>query len=777
MASTDEARPIRALSKDVVNRIAAGEVIHRPASALKEMLENSLDAGSTSINVLSRAGGMKLLQISDNGHGIALGDFPRVCERFATSKLREYEDLEQIETFGFRGEALASISHVAHVSITSMTAGAPCAYRATYADGVIVPAKSGEAAEPKACAGTQGTQIVVEDMFFNIPMRRAAIKGAGEEYSKILQVVQAYAIDNAGVAMSCKKAGETATELHTLTSHSTLDVIRLVYGAAVARELIPVEADDPSLGLRIRGYVCNANFSQKRLTFQLFINKRLVESTHLRRAIEEVYASYLPKHTHPFVYVSLRLPPNALDVNVHPTKREVHFLHQEEVVGAVQSALRDVLLGSNTSRTYFTQAVLPGEEARGRSGLGGSAGGGRGGAAPRAGEGAARPAAAAAAASSGGGKSAPDPRKLVRANEGMKIGELDKYICRPSDAATRGSVAPPREGETAGGEGGAAGGLRTGDEAGGAGKRLREGAASIGETSDAGGAPELTVGVPASTCGGKRQMGEAMVASDRPWVACELSSIHRLLRVVTQNAHRGLAVLFRQHIYVGAVDASYVLLQHQTKLYVVHIGAVSEEFFYQQTLHRWGNLALLTLSSPAPIVDLCVLALRDPRAEWRPADGAPADIGAAVARLLTDKAEMLEEYVSLVIQDGAIVALPQLVDGYVPPLNALPLFTLRLASHVQWDAEEPCFDSLARLLASLFRVDQIGELDEQQQPAAAAAGPEALAETGCSPAWTIQHLLLPSIRRTYEPPAEQASDHTVVQVACTEQLYKIFERC
>lgn len=228
VAAAEVARPIQALSKDVVNRIAAGEVIHRPASALKELLENSLDAGSTSISVLSRAGGMKLLQISDNGHGITRDDFPRVCERFATSKLREYEDLEQIETFGFRGEALASISHVAHVSITSMTAGALCAYRASYADGVVVAAKPGEAAEPKACAGTQGTQIVVEDMFFNIPMRRAAIKGAGEEYSKILQVVQSYAIDNAGVAMSCKKAGESATELHTLANHSTLDVIRLV---------------------------------------------------------------------------------------------------------------------------------------------------------------------------------------------------------------------------------------------------------------------------------------------------------------------------------------------------------------------------------------------------------------------------------------------------------------------------------------------------------------------------------------------------------------------
>lgn len=353
---------IVALDTQVVNRIAAGEVIHRPSSALKEMLENSLDAGSTSIAVLAKGGGLKLLQIGDNGHGIMRDDFARVCQRFATSKLREYEDLESIDTFGFRGEALASISHVAHVSVTSMTDGAPCAYRACYADGSLVAAKAGEAVEPKPCAGTRGTTIVVEDLFYNVQARRNAMKGAGEEYGKLLQVVQSYAIDNPGVAMSCKKSLDGGAELHTLKEHSSTDVVRLVYGAAVARELLPLEGRNEAVGLSLGGLMSNANYAGKKLTFLLFINKRLVESVSLRRAVEEAYAPpstipmpvpwrlmhalcngatcvhcrlvhgryapYLPKGAHPFVYLSLRLPPATLDVNVHPTKREVHFLEQ-----------------------------------------------------------------------------------------------------------------------------------------------------------------------------------------------------------------------------------------------------------------------------------------------------------------------------------------------------------------------------------------------------------------------------------------------------------------
>uniref|UniRef100_A0AAY5K7M1 DNA mismatch repair protein Mlh1 C-terminal domain-containing protein n=1 Tax=Esox lucius TaxID=8010 RepID=A0AAY5K7M1_ESOLU len=232
---------IRRLDETVVNRIAAGEVIQRPANAIKEMLENCLDAKATNIQVTVRDGGLKLIQIQDNGTGIRREDMEIVCERFTTSKLQTFEDLNAISTYGFRGEALASISHVAHVTITTKTADAKCAYRATYCDGKLKT-------QPKPCAGNQGTQIIAEDLFYNVSTRRKALKNPSEEYSRIVEVVSRYAIHNSGKSFSVKKQGETIADVRTLPNASILDNIRVVFGNAVSRDpfiIQPLDAVPP----------------------------------------------------------------------------------------------------------------------------------------------------------------------------------------------------------------------------------------------------------------------------------------------------------------------------------------------------------------------------------------------------------------------------------------------------------------------------------------------------------------------------------------------------
>jgi DNA mismatch repair protein MLH1 len=323
---------IRKLEGTVINRIAAGEVVQRPSAAIKELIENSLDAGSTSITIVVKGGGLNLLQIQDNGHGIRKEDLDIVCERFTTSKLTTFEDLQSISTFGFRGEALASITHVAHVTILTKTKASPCAYKAKYLDGKLVPQKVGEKAEPKACAGVQGTTITVEDLFYNMPTRKQAFKNPAEEYQRILDVVTKYSIryGDSGVSFTCKKHGSAVPDLHTPVStpaSGTLENIRIAYGSNLARELIdfkvvhsgvaeldaassPVSAGGVSeasaLQVSIIGKVSNANYSTKKATYVFFINNRLVECPAIRKTIEGVYADILPRHTFPFVYLSIR---------------------------------------------------------------------------------------------------------------------------------------------------------------------------------------------------------------------------------------------------------------------------------------------------------------------------------------------------------------------------------------------------------------------------------------------------------------------------------------
>lgn len=352
--------PIQVLPEDVVNRIAAGEVVISPSAALKELLENSLDAGASTITVSVRGGGARLLQVCDDGKGIPRDDFPLLCKRYATSKLKTYEDLREIATFGFRGEALASISQVARVSVLSRQAESKCAFSAKFVDGDL-------SSTPEPCAGVPGTTLAVEDLFYNLPTRRRALRASHEEYRAIVDIVARYAIRYSGVAFVCKRVPEgsgssralaSGPDVRTVQSASVQDNIRATFGTALARELIQFQVSLPEHEIETDMFATNPGYHMKKGIFVLFINGRLVECSPLKRALDAAYAPFLPRGMRGFLYADVRMRPQDIDVNVHPNKKEVRFLHEPELVQAAVEALETNLKAGGKSRTFMTQSII-----------------------------------------------------------------------------------------------------------------------------------------------------------------------------------------------------------------------------------------------------------------------------------------------------------------------------------------------------------------------------------------------------------------------------------
>lgn len=381
---------IQKLSEEVINRIAAGEVIQRPSNALKELLENSLDAGSTQIKLYLRDGGISELRIEDNGGGILHDDFPLLCERFATSKLEKFEDLYSIATYGFRGEALASISFCAQLCITSKTKDEQCAYRAHFINGKMYdpdnPEKEHKDVKPTVVAGMPGTQIIVKKLFYNMPIRQKALKSRlSQEYNLCLKVVSCYAIHNTHCSFAVQKlnnVGSNSLDLNVRTNANkkNKDVIKNIYGGSIGQYLIEIHKEHEKIkGLKINGTISNCDFAMNvsghvsnrnrgksrkrifntnnRMELVLFINNRLVESNMIKKSIMSVYEDYLAKNHYPFVYLSIIIPPNLVDVNVHPTKKEVRFLHQEQVLLLIQEAIDEKLKVENNQRTFHAHSL------------------------------------------------------------------------------------------------------------------------------------------------------------------------------------------------------------------------------------------------------------------------------------------------------------------------------------------------------------------------------------------------------------------------------------
>ena len=330
---------IHLLSPRLANQIAAGEVVERPASVAKELLENSLDSGARRIDIEVEQGGVKLLKVRDDGGGIAPDDLPLALARHATSKIRELEDLEAVLSMGFRGEALASISSVSRLTLTSRTADAEQAWQVE---------TEGRDMEPRVqpAAHPVGTSVEVRDLFFNTPARRKFLRAEKTEFDHLQEVIKRLALARFDVGFHLRHNGKTVFALHEAGDEiSRARRVASVCGPAFLEQALPIEIERS--GLRLWGWVGLPTFSRSQADLQYFyVNGRMVRDKLVAHAVRQAYRDVLFNGRHPTFVLFLEIDPSTVDVNVHPTKHEVRFRDSRMVhdflYGTLHRALADV---------------------------------------------------------------------------------------------------------------------------------------------------------------------------------------------------------------------------------------------------------------------------------------------------------------------------------------------------------------------------------------------------------------------------------------------------
>ncbi|CAI3809964.1 DNA mismatch repair protein MutL [Pseudomonas sp. MM221] len=330
---------IQLLSPRLANQIAAGEVVERPASVAKELLENSLDSGARRIDVEVEQGGVKLLKVRDDGGGISADDLPLALARHATSKIRELEDLEGVLSLGFRGEALASISSVARLTLTSRTASATEAWQVE-TEGRDMTPRVQPAAHPV------GTSVEVRDLFFNTPARRKFLKAEKTEFDHLQEVIRRLALARFDVGFHLRHNGKSILSLHEAHDETArARRVGAICGPGFMEQALPIDVERN--GLRLWGWVGLPTFSRSQADLQyFFVNGRAVRDKLVAHAVRQAYRDVLFNGRHPTFVLFLELEPNGVDVNVHPTKHEVRFREGRSVhdflYGTLHRALADV---------------------------------------------------------------------------------------------------------------------------------------------------------------------------------------------------------------------------------------------------------------------------------------------------------------------------------------------------------------------------------------------------------------------------------------------------
>lgn len=324
---------IQILSPDVASQIAAGEVVERPASVVKELIENALDAGATQISIQCLSAGKKLIEVSDNGEGIVGEELPLAVHRHATSKIRSAQDLWRITTLGFRGEALASIGSIARLTITSRTRHADEGYR--------LMVEGGSEPQIQAIGAPLGTTVRVEDLFYNLPARRKFLKSDSTERHRIDAVVVDYALAFPQVQIQLIQEGRLS--FSSSGNGDRREILASLIGVEEARQLIEVNYEETDF--RISGLISPPGLTRSnRREIHLFVNWRPIQDSVLTSAVLQAYHTLLMVGRYPFVWLFIEIDPDKVDVNVHPTKAEVRFANPGHMFGSLQHVVRRTLI-------------------------------------------------------------------------------------------------------------------------------------------------------------------------------------------------------------------------------------------------------------------------------------------------------------------------------------------------------------------------------------------------------------------------------------------------
>lgn len=342
-------KKIAVLDQNTIDKIAAGEVVERPASVVKELVENAVDAGSTAITVEIKDGGISFIRVTDNGGGIPKDQVPLAFLRHATSKIQHVEDLLWISSLGFRGEALSSISAVSQMEVITKTPEA--------LTGVRYIIEGGREKALEEIGAPNGTTMLVRNLFYNTPARGKFLKTAMTEAGYVSSYIEQLALSHQNISFKYMVNGQT--RLHTSGNANLKDVIYGIYGRDITRELLPVSIERP--GISISGFIGKPVVARGNRNFEnYYINGRYVKSKLLMKAIEEAYKPFMMQHKYPFVCLHYTIEGEAIDVNVHPTKMEVRFQNQ----GAVYNATYDMIQEALSGRELIPQVELEKKQAK-----------------------------------------------------------------------------------------------------------------------------------------------------------------------------------------------------------------------------------------------------------------------------------------------------------------------------------------------------------------------------------------------------------------------------